>query len=150
MLAIGLAAFAWSAVCAHASWRDARHKGARVDDARRELAATKERVSPSAPSASDAALARQALGSLEAAPPAVLAALAAVMPPDVRLDALSLAYGDAVQLDLRVVARDAAAYDLFLAQLESSSQFGSVSPGEENRFGEVRAVVRASYAGVPR
>jgi hypothetical protein len=149
-LAIGLVAFAWSGVCAHASWRDARHKAARVDDARRELAVTKERVAPSAPSASAAALSRQALGSLEAAPPAVLAALSAIMPRDVRLDGLSLAYGDTVQLQLQVVARDAAAYDLFLSHLESSAQFGSISPGEENRFGEVHAVVRASYTGVPR
>ena len=147
LLALGLVALAWSAACAHGSWRDAREKRARVEAARRELVASKERVAPTAPSASEAALSRQALVSLEAAPPAVLAALSGVMPPDVRLDALSLAYGDAVQLELRVVARDAAAYDHFLSRLESSPQFGSVSPGEENRDGEVRVLVRASYAG---
>jgi hypothetical protein len=150
LLGIGLAALAWSAACAHGSWRDAREKRARVEDARRELAASKERVSPGAPRASESALSRQALVSLEAAPPAVLAALSAVLPPAVRLDGLSLAYGDAVQLELRVVARDAAAYDLFLSRLESSPQFGAVFPGEENRDGEVRVLVRATYTGAPR
>ncbi|MET0555565.1 MAG: hypothetical protein ABW221_21165 [Vicinamibacteria bacterium] len=150
LLAIGLVALAWSGACAHGSWRDARVKRARVDEARRELAATRDRVSPVAPGAAQAALARQALASLEAAPPAVLAALSAVLPPDVRLDQLTMAYGDSVQLQLGVVARDAAAYDLFLSRLEASAQFGSVSSGEENRDGEVRATVRAAYAGAVR
>ena len=48
-------------------------------------------------------------------------------------DLVTMAYGDAVQLQLAVVARDAAAYDLFLSRLESSPPFGSVSSGEENR-----------------
>lgn len=147
---VGLVALAWSAACAHGSWRDARDKRERVDAVRRELAASKERVSPAAPSASDEAFSRQALLSLEAAPPAVLAALSAVMPPDVRLDALSLGYGDAVQLELVVVARDAAAYDLFLSRLESSPQFGPVALGEENRDGEVRVVVGTAFEGTSR
>lgn len=150
LLATGLVALVWSAAAAHGSWRDAREKRARADGARRELAASVDRVPPAAPTASEAALARQALASLEAAPPAVLAAISAVLPPDVRLDALSMAYGDAVQLQLAVVARDAAAYDLFLSRLESSPPFGSVSSGEENRDGEVRAVVRAAYTGALR
>jgi Tfp pilus assembly protein PilN len=145
LVAAGLAALAWSAFGAHASWRDARDKRARVEEARRELAGALERVPHTTPSSSDAAFAQQALLSLEAAPPVVLAALATVLPPDVRLDGLALDYGGALQLQLQVVARDAAAYDRFLSQLEASPRFGSVSPGEENRDGEVRAVVRASF-----
>lgn len=143
LVVVGLAALAWSAAGAHVSWRDAREKRARVEAARRDLAGA-ERVLPAAPS-SDAAFAQQALLSLEATPPVVLAALGTVLPPDVRLDGLALDYGAALQLQLQVVARNAAAYDRFLSQLEASPQFGSVSLGEENRDGEVRAVVRASF-----
>jgi Tfp pilus assembly protein PilN len=147
LLAAGAAALVWSASCAHLSWRDAREKRARVEEARRELAEARERLPPTARPSADAAFARQALLSLEAAPPVVLAALAAVLPPDVRLDRLDLDYGGVLQLQLEVVARDAAAYDRFLSRLEASPQFGSVSLGEENRDGEVRAAVRASYGG---
>jgi Tfp pilus assembly protein PilN len=75
----------------------------------------------------------------------VLAALATVLPADVRLDGLSLDYGGALHLQLQVVARDAAAYDLFLSRLEASPLFASVRLGEENREGEVRAVVKATF-----
>ena len=145
LVAVGLTALAWSASCAHGSWRDAREKRARVEEARRELASARERVSSALPSSTEAAFSRQALLSLEATPPVVLSALATVLPPDVRLDGLALDYGGALQLRLNVVARNAAAYDLFLSRLEASPQFGSVSPGEENRDGEVRAVVSASW-----
>ena len=150
LVAAGLVVLAWSASCAHGSWRDAREKRARVEEARRELTSARERVSLEAPSSSEAAFSRQALLSLEATPPVVLAALAAVLPPDVRLDGLGLDYGGALQLRLQVVARDAAAYDLFLSRLEASPQFGSVRPGEENRDGEVRAVVSASWGSAAR
>jgi hypothetical protein len=142
-----LLALAWSGACAHGSWRDARQKRARVEEARRELAA--DRATPAALPASEAAFSQQALLSLEAAPPVVLAALASVLPPDVRLDGLVLTYGPVLRLELSVVARDAAAYDLFLSRLEASPRFASIVPGEENRDGEVRTVVRASY-GMPQ
>jgi hypothetical protein len=145
LVAVGLLALAWSAFFAGGSWRDAREKRTRVEEVRRELAVTRERLSPKAPLSSDGAFARQALLSLEATPPVVLAALSTVLPPDVRLDGLSLDYGGALHLQLQVVARDAAAYDLFLSRLETSPQFASVSLGEENRDGEVRAVVRATF-----
>jgi Tfp pilus assembly protein PilN len=145
LVAVGLLALAWSASCARGSWRDAREKRMRVEEARRELAETRERVSPTAPSSPDGAFARQALLSLEATPPVVLAALATVLPADVRLDGLSLDYGGALHLQLQVVARDAAAYDLFLSRLEASPLFASVRLGEENREGEVRAVVKATF-----
>jgi hypothetical protein len=150
LVAVGLIALAWSASCAHGSWRDAREKRARVDEARRELASARERVSLAAPSALETAFSRQALLSLEATPAVVLTALAGVLPPDVRLDGLALDYGGSLELRLQVVARDAAAYDLFLSRLEASPQFGSVSPGEENRDGEVRAEVKASYGSAGR
>lgn len=150
LVAAGLVALAWSGACAHGSWRDAREKRARVEEARRELTAVRERASSEAPSSIEAAFSRQALLSIEATPPVVLAALASVLPPDVRLDGLALDYGGSLDLQLRVVARDASAYDLFLSRLEASPQFAAVTPGEENRDGEVRATVRASYGGPTR
>jgi Tfp pilus assembly protein PilN len=144
LVAAGLVALAWSGACAHGSWRDARDRRARAEEARRELAAVRERSSVTA-SATEAAFARQALLSLEATPPVVLAALASVLPPDVRLDGLTLRYGGSLDLRLQVVARDAAAYDLFLSRLEASPRFRSVTLGEENRDGEVRASVSASF-----
>lgn len=149
LVAAGVLALAWSAACAHGSWRDAREKRARVEAARRELAAVRERASPASPSGTEG-FARQALLSLEAAPPVVLGTLGALMPADVRLDALAFEYREQLALRLDVVARDAAAYDLFLSRLESSPSFGSVTPGEENRDGEVRATVRATYGGGAR
>jgi hypothetical protein len=150
LIALGLLALALSAAAAHGAWRDAREKRVRVDDARRELAESRVPSPSAAARPADESLARQALFSLEAAPPVVLAALGALMPPDVRLDGLVLEYGDAVHLQLSVVARDAAAYDQFLARLESSAEFFAVSPGEENRDGEVRAQVDATYGRAAR
>jgi hypothetical protein len=150
LVALGLLALALSAAAAHGAWRDAREKRVRVDDARRELAESRVPSPGAAVRSADASLARQALFSLEAAPPLVLAALGNLMPPDVRLDGLVLEYGDALHLQLSVVARDAAAYDQFLARLESSPDFSAVSPGEENRDGEVRAQVSASYGRASR
>lgn len=147
LAAAGVLALGWSSACAHRAWRESSERRARVEEARRDLESARERVVPAA-AAPDAAFGRQALLSLEAPPPAVLAALASVMPGDVRLDGLSLEYGAALELQLRVVARDAAAYDLFLSRVEASPLFGGVTPGEENRDGEVRALVRARYEGV--
>jgi hypothetical protein len=69
------------------------------------------------------------------------------MPPDVRLESVSMHYGDRLELEMRVVARSSSAYDLFLEKLQSSPLFERVLPGEENRDGEVQAAVRAAYRG---
>ncbi len=71
--------------------------------------------------------------------------LAAILPADVRLESLTLNYGARLELDLRVVARGAAAYDLFLKRCQESPLFRDVVPGAENRDGEVATTVRAAY-----
>jgi hypothetical protein len=75
----------------------------------------------------------------------VIADIAALVPPDVRLGAVGFNYGGSLTLDITVVARRASDYDLFLERLASSPRFTAVTPGEEDREGELRANVRATY-----
>ena len=60
---------------------------------------------------------------------------------------LRLVYGGRLLLEMRVSARAAASYDLFLDRLARSPSFGEVLPGDENRQGEVHALVRAVWRG---
>jgi len=89
----------------------------------------------------------------EEAPPArVLARLAGLLPDDVRLDALSLAYGRRLEVEMQVAARSPQAYDRLLERLEASPSLADLVLGAEEREGEVRTTVRASYVpeGRPR
>jgi hypothetical protein len=83
--------------------------------------------------------------SAEAPPQRVLADLAALLPPEVKLQALALDYRDRVLVDLRIAARRAEAYDAFLQRLAESKRFGDVVPGPETREGELLATLRMSY-----
>ena len=147
MVALAALAFLWASYAALRSHRDARERRASVDEARRELESSRARLGALESRPGDVSLARQTLLTLDAPPPRVLAALAALMPDDVRLDGVSLHYGDRLELELRVIARSSTAYDVFLERLQSSPAFEGVLPGEENRDGEVRASVRAGYRG---
>jgi hypothetical protein len=86
-----------------------------------------------------------ALLTAVAPPPVVLADIAALAPPDVRLGSVALNYGGPLTVDIAVVARRASDYDLFLERLASSPRFTAVTPGEEDREGELRANIRATY-----
>jgi hypothetical protein len=88
--------------------------------------------------------ARMALAA-DAPPQAVVQALASLLPPDVRLLDLGLTYDQTLEVEMRVVARRAAAYDLFLERLHGSPLLSSIVPGPEARDGEVSASVRAEY-----
>jgi Tfp pilus assembly protein PilN len=77
----------------------------------------------------------------------VLADLEALLPPDVRLQSLTMDYGEGLDLSLQVAARRASSYDLFLQRLQQSPSFLNVRPGEEVRDRGVRARVRAAYRG---
>ena len=149
MAAVGLAAVAllWASYSALAARRDARERQAGVEEVRRELEASRAHLAALESRAGDVALARQTLLTLDAPPPTVLAALGQLLPADVRLEGVSLRYGDRVELEMRVIARSSTAYDVFLERLQSSPLFERVFPGEENRDGEVRAAVRAAYRG---
>jgi hypothetical protein len=70
-----------------------------------------------------------------------------VLPPDVRLDQVTLSYEGGVQVDMRVVARTPEAYDAFLDRLVASPRFRSVLPGDEERSSELRAAVHVTCVG---
>ena len=72
-----------------------------------------------------------------------------LMPADVRLASLSLAYADGVVVDVQVAARNAAAYDAFLDRLVASPRFTKVEPGDEARDGEIQAHVQMTWRGAP-
>jgi hypothetical protein len=72
-----------------------------------------------------------------------------VLPPDVRLERLSLAYGRELAVEMAVVARDPRAFDRLLERLDAAPRLRDVRPGPENREGEVRTVVRATWVSHP-
>ncbi len=84
-------------------------------------------------------------------PPAlVVSEVASVLPGDVRLERLAIDYRRGGTLELQVVARDAAAWDRLLQQLEAAPRIREVEPGPEARAAEVRSLVRARWASAPR
>ena len=137
VLAIASAAGAWS---------DLRRAGADLEKARNEAEAVSLKVrTHEARKGPDAVLSARALLTAEIPPPRVLADLEALLPPDVRLLALTLDYGERLDLGLQVSARRAAAYDLFVQRLQESQLFTDVRPGEEMRDGGVRGQIQAAY-----
>jgi hypothetical protein len=111
-----------------------------ADDVAQRADAAEKRRAPAS-----AVLVAQVRESAEAPPPKIVAELSALLPPEVRLQALDLDYRERLVVDLRVVARRAEAYDLFLARLAGSPRFADVVPGPENRQGELAASVRMTY-----
>ncbi len=81
----------------------------------------------------------------EAPPPRVLAQLGDLLPPDVRLDTLSLTYGRSLEVEMRVVARASGAYDRLLQRLEASPRIKDLVLGAESREGRVETTVRATF-----
>jgi hypothetical protein len=61
------------------------------------------------------------------------------------VERLSIVYGEEIALEMRVVARDAIAWDLTLERLEETRFLEEVSPGPEYRDGEVRTTVSARW-----
>jgi hypothetical protein len=91
----------------------------------------------------------QAWLTAEAPPSRVLAELGEILPPDVRLDGLSLTYGRRLEVEMRVVARSPRAYDQLLERLQSSARLRDLVLGAENREGEVKTTVHASFEPGP-
>jgi hypothetical protein len=133
----------YSAVSAQAELAEAQSSVARAR-AEADVAAAKAGKLQAGPE--QARLLRATL-SRAAAPPRVLAALESLLPGDVRLDGISITYGSALELDLRIVAKSPAAYDMFLERLSASPQFTKVIPGEENREGEVQSGLHVTWVG---
>jgi len=136
---------AWSAFSA---WREGARVRAGLVQARGEAQAAQARAQGLDDRRDPAQLMSvQALLTAEAPPSRIVSELAALMPGDVRLESLRLVYGGRLQLEMRVSARAATSYDLFLDRLERSPSFAEVLPGDENREGEVHALVRAVWRG---
>ncbi len=134
---------------AGSAWSQARNARVELERARRSLDEVRARTRSLDETRRSAAAAvrAQLLTSLDAPPSRVLADVAALMPRDVRLDSVALGYGERVELELTVVARGSSAYDLFLERLAESPSFADLTPGPENRDGEVRATVRVTHRG---
>jgi len=151
LIGIGLLTLIFAGYATGTSWADFKRARQHVADVRRDTEAAQARLKTmEARSAPTAALATQALLSADAAPPRVLADLAALMPPDVKLDSLSLTYGEGIGLTMRVSARSGGAYEAFLQRLEGSPSFDEVVPGEEARDGGVSASIDVRYRGGSR
>ena len=151
LIGIGVLTLIFAGYATGTSWADFKRARQHVADVRRDTEAAQARLKTmEARSAPTAALATQALLSADAAPPRVLAEHAALMPPDVELDSLSLTYGEGIGMSMHVSAKGAGAYEAFLQRLESSPLFEEVVPGEETRDGGVAASIEMRYRGGAR
>jgi hypothetical protein len=148
LLAVSGALLAASVYAAGSAWADARDARASFEEVRQETAAAETRAKAlQAAAGAEGALGARAVWSAEAPPPRVVAALAQMLPRDVRLETLTLRYGAQLEVEMTLTARTAADYDRFLQALESSPAFDRVALGDETRADTVRASVRARYHG---
>jgi len=151
LIGIGVLTLIFAGYATGTSWADFKRARQHVADVRRDTEAAQARLKTmEARSAPTAALATQALLSTDAAPPRVLADLAALMPPDLKLDSLTLSYGEGIAMSMHVSAKSAGAYEAFLQRLEASPLFEEVVPGEETRDGGVSASIEMRYRGASR
>ena len=146
LVAAGVLAAGASSYQALGAREEARAAGARLAEATREVAALKTRH---AALEARAAAGGQALLAVDAPPSRIVADVATLLPADVRLERLAIDYQRGGTLEMHVVARDAAAWDLLLERLERAPRIRDVEPGPEARAAEVRSVVRARWSAAP-
>jgi len=146
LLAAGVIAAGVAGYQALGAREEAAAAEARLAGVTREVAALKPRY---AALAAHAAAGGQSLLAVDAPPSRIVADVATALPPDVRLDRLSIDYRQGGTLEMLVVARDAAAWDLLLERLERAPRIRDVEPGPEARAAEVRSVVRARWSAAP-
>jgi hypothetical protein len=148
LLAMAAALLAGSVYAAVSAAADARAARASFEEVRQETDAAEARAKALHAAAGAAgAVGARAVWSVEAPPPRVVAALAQMLPRDVRLDTLILRYDDELLVEMKLTARSAADYDLFLRALEASPAFDRIVLGDESRADAVRASVRARFRG---
>jgi hypothetical protein len=140
----GLLALVVAGATAWRTQEDARVARARVAEVRRDVEAASARL--------QALEARRraempALPAADAPPAGIVAGIASLLPADARLEGLSIDYAGGGSLELRVVARDAAAWDRLIERLERDPRVRDVEPGPETREGELRSLVRARWVG---
>ncbi len=119
--------------------RDLARVRREVQEQRTRLAAL-ERVS-----GYHATVKRQVELTARAAPPRVVADIAAVLPAGVLVERLVLDYQDRLELELRVEAREPPDYDRFLEALGASERLQRVLPGAELRESALASTVKAVY-----
>jgi Tfp pilus assembly protein PilN len=148
LLAVAAVLLLSSAYFTASAFLDARHARASLDEVRREIAAAEEGSRAlEAPAGPGTDVAARAMWSAEAPPPRVVAALAEMLPRDVRIETLTLRYAAQLEVEMTLTARSAADYDRFLQALEASPVFDSITLGDEARTDTVRASVRVRYHG---
>jgi hypothetical protein len=129
------------------AWRartQAAEARTRLADVRRELGQQAARVRALAPRGDSPS------GRTPASPARIVAAVAAVLPPGVRLERLRIDDGPDPRLELAVEARDAEGWDRLLERLEASPAFADVASGPESREAVVRSGASARWAGGAR
>jgi len=152
-LLLGIAAllFVASASSAYSTRSEARASQAYLAGLRREVEQDRSRLRAlEARRRSGGNLLTSKLVLTAEAPPArVLAELTELLPPDVRLESVTFAYGSRLEIEAQAVARRPASYDLFLERLAGSPSFGEILPGPEAREGEMRGSLRMTYQRLP-
>jgi hypothetical protein len=147
LVAAGMIAAALAGYQALGARAEATAAEARLAEATREVKALETRHA--ALEVRAAAAAGESLLAIDAPPSRIVADVAAALPPDVRLERLAIDYQRGGALELLVVARDAAAWDLLLERLEKAPRIRDVEPGPEARAAEVRSLVRARWSSTP-
>ena len=143
-LVAGFAALVLSGFGAWRAREEARAARARLAEVRREVESSSGRLRAlESRSRAGAPL----LAAAEATPARIVAAIASVLPGDARLEGLRIDYEHGGALEMTVVARHAAAWDVLLDRLEREPRFREVEPGPEIRDAEVRSLVRARWVG---
>ena len=143
-MAAGILAAALSAQAIVGTRAESVVARARLAEVRSEIESSRHRLTELEKRAGDGVTGQLWL-TTEAPPPRVLAQLGALLPPDVRLDALSLTYGRTLELEMRVVARTSGAYDRLLERLEACPRLKDLVLGAESRAGRVETTVRATF-----
>jgi len=145
---LGLLALGLAVGGASMTRREAGAARDRLAAVRREISSLQARLrTVDARTTAGGELLGQAAAASESPPDRIVAAIAGALPADARVERLTIGYGDAISLEMVLVARDAAAWDRALARLVGAGPFEDVIPGPERREGEIRTTVTARWAG---
>jgi len=147
LLAVAALAFVLAAPAAWAAWKELRSVRAELAAVRGEADSAAARTRELEGAGSNDTLMMRAMLTAEAPPPRVLGELGRLLPGDARLESVTFQYGDRLELQVRVTARSAGSYDVFLTRLEGSRLFSDIAPGEEARDRGIHGAIRMTYRG---
>lgn len=144
---LGLVFLGLAIASAATTRRDAGAARERLAAVRREIASLEARLrTVDARTTEGGELLSRAAAADDSPPDRIVAAIARALPEDVRVEHLTIDYGDVIALEMLLVARDVAAWDQALARLVEAGPFDEVIPGPERREGEIRVTVSARWA----